>query len=156
MQAILRRSRPKFWRRLRRAGNCHGSSEAFFGGCRVINGRVSLRFLLRENSKIDYDFVHVFLGCFLAEYCITPLVWVEIQCFVLTVYMPTCQACSFTWFALPCAHAYMHLRKCLHLRRWVPYPTGLTAVTGPQKSAPQKDSNWAPVGHHWDQVGLSL
>ena len=51
-------------------------------------------------------------------YCITPLAWVEIQCFALTAYMPTClhvdkRACLHA-YTLACVHAYMHLRTCLH------------------------------------------
>ena len=47
-------------------------------------------------------------------YCITPLAWVEIQCFALTVYMPTClhvdkRACLHA-YTLAYVHAYMHLR----------------------------------------------
>ena len=60
----------------------------------------------------------MYLQVFIYIYCITPLAWVEIQCFALTVYMPTClyvdkRACLHA-YTLACVHAYMHLRTCLH------------------------------------------
>ena len=47
-----------------------------------------------------------------------PLVWVEVRCFAMTIYMPTClhidkRACLHA-YTLACVHAYMHLRTCLH------------------------------------------
>ena len=37
-----------------------------------------------------YLSMHLYIYVSMYLYCITPLAWVEIQCFALTVYMPTC------------------------------------------------------------------
>ena len=54
----------------------------------------------------------------ICTYCITPLTWVEIQCFALTAYMPTClhvhmRACLHSYM-LTFVHEYTHLRTCLY------------------------------------------
>ena len=66
-------------------------------------------------------------------YCITPLAWVEIQCFALTAYMPTClpvhmRACLHAYM-LTCVHAYMHLRTCLHAYMIPDFPYFLSSVS---------------------------
>ena len=44
-------------------------------------------------------------------YCITPLAWVEIQCFALTAYMPTCLHA----YMQTRLHAYAYMIACLYL-----------------------------------------
>ena len=46
------------------------------------------------------------------SYCITPLAWVEIQCFALTAYMLTCLHA----YMRTCLHAYMLTRLHAYLR----------------------------------------
>ena len=48
-------------------------------------------------------------------YCITPLAWVEIQCFALTAYMLTCLHAYMRTRLHACA--YMHVRICFNLLR---------------------------------------
>ena len=49
---------------------------------------------------------------YIKVYCITPLAWVEIQCFALTVYMPTClhvdKRAALHAYTLACVHACSH------------------------------------------------
>ena len=52
-------------------------------------------------------------------YCITPLAWVEIQCFALTAYMPMCLhvhlRASLHAYMLTRLHAYTLTCMCVHV-----------------------------------------
>lgn len=70
-------------------------------------------------------------------YCITPLAWVEIQFFALTIYMPTCSRVDKS----ACLHACTLIFKLKQ-----PYPTPpATPPLLPSTSVTRRKTNWAPT-----------
>ena len=57
-------------------------------------------------------YIYIYIYIYIKVHCITPLAWVEIQCFALTVYMPTClhvdKRAALHAYTLECVHACSH------------------------------------------------
>ena len=67
----------------------------------------------------EYIILCFHLRFFIFFYCITPLAWVEIQCFALTAYMPMCLhvhlRASLHAYMLTRLHAYTLTCMCVHV-----------------------------------------
>ena len=68
---------------------------------------------IRAHPYIQKNYIHVYI------YCITPLAWVEIQCFALTAYMLTrlhaYMLTSLHAYMLTRLHAYKLTCMCVHV-----------------------------------------